>query len=167
MYFKWAHESNESITKASLEVALLVSKHSKPFAKDEFLKTCIMKKAEHVCPQKKKDFSNVFLARNTVARRIEELSTDVRRQLREKSSNFEFFSLNESTDLLDIAQLLIFLRDVDRDMNIIEELLDFRRLQDQTRESWSPVEDMKLPWGKVSGIITDGRWTKWTVHKYL
>ena len=38
LYFKRAHESNKSITKASLEVAFLVAKHSKPFAEGEFVK---------------------------------------------------------------------------------------------------------------------------------
>ena len=114
MYFKRAHESNESITKANLEVALLVAKHSKPFEEGEFVKTCVMKMAEQICPQKKKDFANVCLARNTVAWRIEELSTDVRKQLGEKSLNFDFFSLacDESTDLSDTTQLLIFLKGV-------------------------------------------------------
>ena len=66
LYFKRAQESNESITKSSLEVALLVAKRSKPFAEGEFIKTCVMKMVEHICPQKK-DFANVCLARNTVA----------------------------------------------------------------------------------------------------
>ena len=91
LYFKRAHKSNESITKASLEVALLVAKHSKPFAEGEFVKTCVMKMAEHICPQKNKNFANVCLAPNTVARRIEELSADVRRQLGEKSVHFISF----------------------------------------------------------------------------
>ena len=84
LYCKRAHESNESITKVSLEVALLVAKHSKPFAEGEFIKICVMKMTQHICPQKKKDFANICLAQNTVARRIKELSTDVQRQLGEK-----------------------------------------------------------------------------------
>ena len=77
LYFKRAPKSSESITKASPEVALLVAKHSKPFAEGEFVKTCVMKMTEHICPKKKKDFANICLAQNTVAQRIEELSTDV------------------------------------------------------------------------------------------
>ena len=147
-------------------MALLVAKHSKPFAEGEFVETCVMKMAEHtrICPQKKKNFANVCLIRNTVARRIKELSTDVRRQLGEKSLNFDLFSLacDESTDLSDTAQLLIFLRGVDSDINIKEELLDLKSLKDQTRRAdlffnaCSTVDNMKLPWSKVSRIITDG-----------
>ena len=118
-------------------MALLVAKHSKPFAEGEFGKTCVMKMKEHICPQKKKDFANVCLARNTMARKIKELSTDVQRQLGEKSLNFEFFSLTL-------------------------ELLDLKSFKDQTAGAdlfynvCSSVDDMKLPWRKVSRITTYG-----------
>ncbi|KAF7643567.1 hypothetical protein LDENG_00237210, partial [Lucifuga dentata] len=47
-------------------------------------------------------------------------------------------------------------------MNVTEELLDLQSLKGQTRGTdlflsvCSAVDDMKLPWSKVSGIITDG-----------
>ena len=47
-------------------------------------------------------------------------------------------------------------------MNVSEELLDLQSLKDQTRGTdlfvyvCSAVDDMKLPWNKVTGIITDG-----------
>ena len=50
LYFKQAHESNKSITKASLEVALFIAKHCRPFPEDEFVKKCVIKTAEHICP---------------------------------------------------------------------------------------------------------------------
>lgn len=62
----------------------------------------------------------------------------------------------------DTAQLLIFLRGVDDDMNITEELLDLHSLKGQTRgvdlfdSVCSTVDEMKLPWSKVSRIVTDG-----------
>ena len=145
-------------------MALLVAKHSKPLTEGEFVKTCVMQMSEHICLQKKKDFPNVCLARNTVARRIKELSKNVPRQLGEKSLNFDFFSqaCNKSTGLSDTAQSLIFLRGVDKHIDIKEELLDLKSLKDQTRGAdlfynvCSAVDEMKLPWSKVSGIITDG-----------
>ena len=57
---------------------------------------------------------------------------------------------------------MIFFRGVDSDINIKEELLDLKSLKDQTRgadlfhNACSAVDDMKLLWSKVSGIITDG-----------
>ena len=47
-------------------------------------------------------------------------------------------------------------------MNVREELLDLKSLKGQTRRAdisnnvCSAVDDMKLPWSKVSGITTDG-----------
>lgn len=69
---------------------------------------------------------------------------------------------DESTDASDTAKLLIFVRGVDDDKNATEELLDLQTLKDQTRGTdlfasvCSAVDDMKLPWSKVSRIITDG-----------
>ncbi|XP_068107468.1 general transcription factor II-I repeat domain-containing protein 2-like [Hyperolius riggenbachi] len=119
---------------------------------------------ENICPEKKQEFANICLARNTVARRIEDISSDIKRQLMSKGEVFDFFSIacDESTDLSDTAQLLIFLRGVDDEINVTEELLDLQSLKDQTRGKdlfvavSSAIDDMKLPWNKVSGIITDG-----------
>lgn len=107
---------------------------------------------------------NVCLARNTVARRVEDIWSDIRRQLVDRGVAFDYFSLacDESTDVSDTAELLIFLRRVDDNMNVTEELLDLKSLKGQTRGTdlfvsvCETVDDMKLPWNKVSGIITDG-----------
>ena len=68
-----------------------------------------MKMVEKICPEKKQEFANVCLARNTVVRRIEDVSFDIKRQ-GAKGVEFDFFSLacDESTDASDTAQLLIF-----------------------------------------------------------
>ena len=61
-------------------------------------------------------------------------------------------------DLLDIAQLLIFWRGVDSDINIKEELLDLESLKDQTREAdlfhnvCSAVNNMKLHGARSVGL---------------
>ncbi|XP_073807411.1 general transcription factor II-I repeat domain-containing protein 2-like [Danio rerio] len=163
-FFTRACESNESITKASYEVAMLIAKHGKPLTEGTFVKDCIMKMVENICPEKKQEFMNVCLARNTVARRVEDLSSDILRQLGDRGVAFDYFSLacDESTDVSDTAQLLIFLRGVDDNMNVSEELLDLKSLKGLTRGTdlfvsvCEAVDDMKLPWSKVSGIITDG-----------
>ncbi|XP_063781329.1 general transcription factor II-I repeat domain-containing protein 2A-like [Pseudophryne corroboree] len=159
-----ARESNENATKASYEVATLIAKHCKPFTEGEFIKDCVMKMVEKICPEKKQEFANICLARNTVVRRIEDVSSDIKRQLEAKGVEFNFFSLacDESTNAADTAQLLICLRGVDNEINVSEELLDLQSLKDQTRGTdlfvsvCSALDDMKLPWNKVTGIITDG-----------
>ncbi|GAA6081733.1 general transcription factor II-I repeat domain-containing protein 2-like [Tachysurus ichikawai] len=44
-----------------------------------------MKIVEYICPKKKQEFANVCLARNTVGRRIEDVSSDIKRQLEAKA----------------------------------------------------------------------------------
>ncbi|KAF7253900.1 Adenine DNA glycosylase [Varanus komodoensis] len=68
-FFTRACESNENATKASYEVATLIAKHCKPFTEGEFIKDCVMKMVEKICPEKKQEFANVCLAHNTVVQR--------------------------------------------------------------------------------------------------
>lgn len=88
---------------------------SKPFSDGEFVKTCMLKAAEVVCPEKRPAFANISLTRNTVADRVTELSSDLSSQMKEKIKSFIAFSIaiDESTDVTDIAQLAIFIRGVD------------------------------------------------------
>lgn len=89
--FTWACESNESVTKASYEVAMLIAKHGKPFTEGTFIKDCVMKMVENICPEKKQEFANVCLARNTVALRIEDILSDIQRQLGDRGVTFDYF----------------------------------------------------------------------------
>lgn len=63
------------------KVAMLIAKHSKPLTKGEFIKDCVMTMVERICPEKKPEFANICLVRKTVARRIEETSSDIKRVL--------------------------------------------------------------------------------------
>lgn len=83
-----------------------------------------MTKVKKICPDMQQDFAKVCLACNTVARRIEEVSSDIKRQLGIKGKEFAFFLLvcDESTDAAVTAQLLIFLKGVDNEINRTEEL---------------------------------------------
>ena len=63
----------------------------KPFAEGDFVKDCLLKAAEIVCPDKKQYFANVSLSRNTVAQRVTKMADDLTAQLREKAKRFQFF----------------------------------------------------------------------------
>ena len=84
-------QANENSSKASYEVAKLIAKHSKPFTDGKFVKECLMKIVENICPEKKQEFANVCLSRNTLARRIEEVSSDIKRQIETIAEKFDFF----------------------------------------------------------------------------
>jgi hypothetical protein len=112
-----------------------IAKHSKSFGEGEFIKECLVDVASIMCPEKKKkkDFENICLSRRTVVRRIE-MMADIRKSLKLKTARLEAFSiaLDDSTDASDTAQLAIFIRGVDTDFNITEELLALQPLKGTT-----------------------------------
>ncbi|KAM3850917.1 general transcription factor II-I repeat domain-containing protein 2A-like [Vipera latastei] len=162
--FRKAKSQSEAAVKASFIVAEEIAKSARPFTEGEFLKHCMIKVCEVMCPDQKQAFSNISLSRNTVVDRICELATDLQGQLVEKGKEFIAYSLavDESTDISDTAQLTIFIRGVDSGLCITEELLDITSLHGTTTgkdifEAVSKsIHDMKLPWDKLIGLTTDG-----------
>ena len=70
--------------------------------------------ADQVCPEHRQKFEEVSLSRRTVARRIEAIGEDLTSQLKGLVPSFQLFSLalDESTDIDDTAQLLIFVQGI-------------------------------------------------------
>lgn len=64
----------------------------KPFAEGDFVKDCLLKDSEIVCPDKKLCFANTSLSRNTVTQRVNEITYDLTAQLRNKAT-VQFFSI--------------------------------------------------------------------------
>ena len=109
LFFR-TNKIQENATTASYEVAKLIAQHGKPFTEGDFIKQCLTKVTEIMCPEKVQEFNNLSLSRNTIMRRIEDLSADLELQLRDKACAFDFYSIacDESTDATDTTQLLIF-----------------------------------------------------------
>ena len=122
--------------------------------------------AMELCPKEKQKFEDVSLSRQTVTRRIVDMAVDSRQQLKIVSKKLEYFSLalDESTDISDTSQLLIFVRGVNADFAIIEELVKMRSMMSTTTgadiaaETIKGLENIGLGgvWGKLSGETTDG-----------
>ncbi|KAJ4942397.1 hypothetical protein JOQ06_012263 [Pogonophryne albipinna] len=129
-------KSGEAVTQASYVVAHEIARRSKPFSDGEFVRDCILKVADIVCPEQKSKFRDISLSNDTVTRRIEDLANDLKEQLglRVEGLGKGSFSiaLDESTDISDTAQLLIF-RTVTEDFEIGEELLSMESIKDRTR----------------------------------
>jgi exosome complex RNA-binding protein Csl4 len=60
-------QENEATVKVSYVLSELIAKHSKPFTEGDFIKTCLIKMAEIICPGNLKAFPNISLTRNAVA----------------------------------------------------------------------------------------------------
>ncbi|KAM6972592.1 general transcription factor II-I repeat domain-containing protein 2-like [Aplochiton taeniatus] len=153
-----AKSQSTAAVKASFIVAEEVAKSARPFTEGEFIKNCMFKACDTVCPDKRQLFANVSLSRNTVAERVDQLSTNLKEQLMEKGKYLIAYSLavDESTDTTDIAQLSIFIRGVDSSLSITEEFLSLCPMhgtttgQDLYEEVSRCVNEMGLPWEKLT-----------------
>ena len=86
----------------------------KPFSDGEFIKNCLIIFTEYVCPEKKHLAEQTSLSYFTVVLRTNNLSNNIKEILKDKLKSSEAFSLalNESTDISDTVQLVIFIRAV-------------------------------------------------------
>ncbi len=78
----------DAAVEASYVVSEMIAKAGKPFTEGQFIKDCMLKVADILCPEKKNMFNNLSLSANTVAERITELSSDIYDQLRGKARVF-------------------------------------------------------------------------------
>lgn len=161
------HKQNED-SEASVKVSYIISEKiahkSKPFTDGEFIKECMEAAADVLCPSQKQLFSKVSLSGVTVARRVEELAGDIEKTLIERSSHFVYYSvaLDESTDLTDTAQLAVFIRGIDRNFSVTEEMAALVPMKGSTRgcdlyEAFNTVLNRyNLKLTNLAGISTDG-----------
>ena len=172
-FFKKASKESDAAVKASYVVSEMIAKAGKPFKDSEFIKQCMLQAASIVCPEKKGQFSNISLSGNTVAERISDMSGNIYDQLRDKAKHFNSYSLarDESTDVTDTAQLAIYVRGVDDNFEVMEELLTMIAMHGQTtgqeifRQLCDSIVDAGLLWKRFAGITTDAindRKEKWT-----
>ena len=132
--FKKKVAENEAATRASFRVAHILAKKGKPFTDGELIKRCLNEAAQEMCPEKVDVFSAISLSANTVSRRVESLGRNIMSQLKDKAREFECFSvaLDESTDVSDTSQLLLFVRGVNVNFQITEELASVHSMHGTT-----------------------------------
>lgn len=126
-------ENVASVT-ASYELSRMIVTNAKSYTEGDFVKQCLVKTAEIVCPEKAHLFKDISLTRNTVVEWIDEMSSDLKQQMKSESSKFEHFSIaiDETIDMSGIAQLVIFMKACDNKLNIYEELVDLIPMHDTT-----------------------------------
>lgn len=162
--FRQQDASSKSVTKASYMIAHKIAKCNKTFGEGEFVKECLQIVGDVLCPEKKKLFESISLSRRTITSRIEKITQNIASQLVQKIESFVAFSItmDESTDISDTAQLLIFVRGVDEDFNITEELASLKSMKGTTtgRDIYGEFEkcmnSLNLPLQKLANVTTDG-----------
>ncbi|XP_072383862.1 general transcription factor II-I repeat domain-containing protein 2-like [Diabrotica undecimpunctata] len=139
-------QDSETATKVSYEISRMIAKRSRPFNDGDFLKECIEIAAKKMCPEASKKFEKIQLNRMTIQRRLSD----------------KLSALDESTDISSTAQLLIFIRGVTQNFEVLEELLGMCSLKGQTKgvdilnvvlDEYSKTD---LDLSKLSGVATDG-----------
>lgn len=163
-FFKKAAKQNNAAVEASYVVSEMIAKAGKPFTEGEYVKKCILQAASIVCPEKKCQFSNNSLSADTVSERISDLSSDIYDQQCEKAKYFSVYlvALDETPDITDTAQLAIYVRGVDENFEMMEELLTVLPRHGQTtaqeifHQLCDVIENAGLPWKRFVGVTTDG-----------
>ena len=117
-----------------------------------------------MCPDIKSKIEAIPMSRKTTVRRIEAIAANLKENLLNTANTFKCFSiaLDESTDVLDTAQLLIFIREVDEHFYITEELLSMESLKGTTAGKdifdgvMHSLEKSQLCLDKLVSITRDG-----------
>ncbi|XP_075455203.1 general transcription factor II-I repeat domain-containing protein 2-like [Ascaphus truei] len=163
--FKKVNTESEAATKVSFEISREIAADGKSYTEGDFIKKCMLIAVSGLCPEKRGTFENVSLSRMTVQRRVTDIATNLTDQLKQKASEFRFYSLamDESTDLKDTAQLLIFIQGINRNFEITEELVGMCSLTGRTTGKEISTEVIKcmndklgIGYENLVAICTDG-----------
>ena len=151
-------------TKASFVLANKIAKQKKSFAEAKFIKDCVIDAVSVVGPEVKSKVEAISLSRRTIVRRIDAIAVNIQEQLLTASGSFHWFSiaLDESTDIQDTAQLLTYLRGIDENFEMTEELLPMESLKDTVtgKDLYNCVINSLIRSGlsldKLASITTEG-----------
>ncbi|XP_014652028.1 PREDICTED: general transcription factor II-I repeat domain-containing protein 2 isoform X1 [Ceratotherium simum simum] len=90
------------------------------------LRKYLLGSSEIVSPEQKQVFANVGSSENTAVQPVEDVAGNLWEKLREKIRSFVAYSIaiDEITDINNTTQLAIFIRGVDENFDVSEELLD-------------------------------------------
>ena len=157
-------KDNELVTKLSFKIAEAIAEKGKPYSDGEFIKNCLEIFIKNVSPEKKNLVEQVSLSRFAVARRVDDLSENIEVSLKDRISKCSAFSivLDESTDLSDTAQLVVFMRGVTDNFQVTEEFLHMAIMQSTTtgqnicEEVTKMMNKFEIDSSKLVGITTDG-----------
>ena len=124
--FSSANKQLKDQTPASFKLALLIAKKKRPMVEGEEIINPALQIVTKYLGDKASTFATgIPLSDSTMTRRVEMMLEDVSEQLIQSQEDAVFSSIafDESTDATDTAQLAIFWRVVDQELNVKKELL--------------------------------------------
>ena len=141
-----------------------MAERGKLFTDGNFIKECMMEAANDLCPEKADLFGSISLSASSVVRRTEELGENIVLQICEKARNLLWYSLalDESTDLSSTSQLLMFIRGINLDFPITEELASVCSMhgtktgKDIFIEVQKTLQYYNFQWNQLRGVTVDG-----------
>ncbi|KAK3909786.1 General transcription factor II-I repeat domain-containing protein 2 [Frankliniella fusca] len=147
---------SDKALKTSYVISELIAKKGKPYADGLYIKECLEKSAEILCPDEKEKFQAVSL--------VTDLASSIEEQLRGLCKNFVLYSvaLDESTDTSSVSQCALFIRGVLDNLSVVEELLDLVPMLGHTRGIdvfkvlEQTLEKFGLDWERFESVATDG-----------
>uniref|UniRef100_A0A3Q3ISD0 HAT C-terminal dimerisation domain-containing protein n=1 Tax=Monopterus albus TaxID=43700 RepID=A0A3Q3ISD0_MONAL len=135
-YAKYTAAARASALNASYTVALELAKAKKPLSDGEHIKRCAIEMAKAFGDDNLvKNFEVVSLSRHTVTCRVFDIHNHIEGKMKQVMHDCKYFSLalDESTDVMDVSQLLIFTRTTASSFEVHEKLLKLVSLHDTTR----------------------------------
>ena len=155
---------SKSAVRASFYVAQFILESGRPFTDGEFIKKCLIKVVQEMCPNELPCIRDVSLSVFMITRRVKDIGKHLHETLKENAKFFKYFSLaiDESNDTTDTAQLLIFIRGVDAKFRITEELCSLQSLKSTTTAEnifsvvTTALSNLDLSWKNLKSITTDG-----------
>ena len=113
--------------KTSYQIAELIAKSGHNLGVSELIKDCMKLAAANLLPEQYHDvFDEIPLSRYTITNRIKDISDDIENQLNEKQFVDYSLSFDETTDVIDTPFLATFIRGVDENFTVTEELLSLK-----------------------------------------
>jgi len=151
-------------TELSFKISEAIAEKGKAFSCGKFVKHCLMIFAERAFPDKKYLVKQTSLSRFIVAHWINALWSHLEDALAERIRKFSPYNLaiDESVDISNTAQLVVFVRRVAEDFEVDEKLLDMASMKSTTtgeniaQEVLKVVEKFWLDPKKMFGLTTDG-----------
>ena len=157
--------TSKAMLTASYEVSLQVAKAKKPYnIAETLIKPCLVECATILLDSNAvSKIKQVSLSNDTIKSRIDDMACNIKSKLiaNIKASPVFAIQLDESVDVANLSQLMVFVRYV-HNQAIEEDFLFCRPLETTTKASdvFKLVEEFfeteKLDWNKLVGVCTDG-----------